>query len=103
MDCIRFPSCKHVYCKDCVTSYFTIQIRDGCVRSLHCPEDKCESQAEPNMVRITMGEEILGGGGSEINSFLDKWEENNLTNMVQITMGGEVFRKCFILIVMVFT
>jgi len=50
-ECVRFPTCKHIYCTECVTNYFTIQIRDGSVRSLHCPEDKCDTQADPSLVK----------------------------------------------------
>ena len=48
--CIQFPSCYHTYCKECMKSYFEIQISDGNVRALNCPYDKCESQALPSQV-----------------------------------------------------
>lgn len=50
--CIRFPSCNHVYCKECMRSYFEIKIAEGAVNGLHCPEDKCASQASPGQVYI---------------------------------------------------
>ena len=48
--CIQFPSCNHVYCKECMRSYFEIKIAEGAVNGLHCPEDKCTSQASPGQV-----------------------------------------------------
>jgi len=51
LQCMQFPSCCHVYCKDCMKSYFEIQIRDGTVNNLGCPEDKCNSQASPAQVK----------------------------------------------------
>ena len=48
--CMRFPSCNHVYCKECMRSYFEIKIVDGTVNGLSCPEDKCTSQAAPGQV-----------------------------------------------------
>ncbi len=48
--CMRFPSCNHVYCKECMRSYFEIKIIDGIVNGLNCPEDKCASQAAPGQV-----------------------------------------------------
>lgn len=50
--CMQFPNCSHVYCKECMKSYFEIQIRDGTVNSLGCPEDKCTSQASPVQVQL---------------------------------------------------
>lgn len=50
-DCISFPLCNHVYCMECMTDYFNIQIADGSVRALTCPEDKCETQADPLLVK----------------------------------------------------
>lgn len=49
--CVKFPQCDHAYCTECVTGYFLVQINDGSVRALNCPEDKCDSQANPDMVK----------------------------------------------------
>ena len=49
--CIKFKGCDHVYCKGCMKDYFTVQIKDGSVKGLTCPEGKCESQAIPAQVR----------------------------------------------------
>jgi E3 ubiquitin-protein ligase RNF14 len=48
--CLRFAGCNHVYCKECMTSYFTEKISVGAVSSLSCPTMKCDSQALPNQV-----------------------------------------------------
>lgn len=49
--CLCFKGCQHVYCKVCMTEYFQIQIRDGNVQCLNCPEPKCTSLATPSQVR----------------------------------------------------
>lgn len=49
--CVCFKDCQHVYCKACMTEYFQIQIRDGNVQCLNCPEPKCNSLATPLQVR----------------------------------------------------
>lgn len=49
--CLCFKECQHVYCKACMTEYFQIQIRDGNVQCLNCPEPKCTSLATPLQVR----------------------------------------------------
>jgi len=48
---IQFLPCKHVFCKDCMKEYFTVQIKDGSVGCLTCPEDKCTSVALPVQVK----------------------------------------------------
>ena len=54
MHCICFDDCGHVYCKDCMRDYFNVQIQEGNVKGLECPEDKCESQAHPSQVNINI-------------------------------------------------
>lgn len=49
--CINFYNCDHVYCKDCMRDYFIVQIQEGNVSGLFCPEEKCESQAHPSQVK----------------------------------------------------
>lgn len=49
--CLCFKECQHVYCKACMTEYFQIQIRDGNVQGLCCPEPKCTSLATPLQVK----------------------------------------------------
>lgn len=49
--CLCFKGCQHVYCKACISEYFQIQIRDGNVQCLNCPEPKCTSLATPLQVK----------------------------------------------------
>ncbi|TRY69633.1 hypothetical protein DNTS_032749 [Danionella cerebrum] len=56
-DCLVFKECQHVYCKTCVKEYFEIQIKDGKVQCLHCPEPECTSMATPTQVKLLVGEE----------------------------------------------
>ncbi len=51
--CTRFQNCDHVYCKECMTGYFDVQITEGAVKALTCPSDKCESQAHPSQVNVS--------------------------------------------------
>ncbi|KAG1932857.1 E3 ubiquitin-protein ligase RNF14-like [Pimephales promelas] len=54
---LLFKECQHVYCKTCLKEYFQIQIRDGKVQSLTCPEPECMSLASPAQVKLLVGEE----------------------------------------------
>ncbi|XP_057216009.1 E3 ubiquitin-protein ligase RNF14-like [Triplophysa rosa] len=55
--CLLFKECQHVYCKACMKEYFEIQIRDGKVQCLDCPEPECTSVATPAQVKLLVGEE----------------------------------------------
>ena len=50
VDCINFQGCSHVYCKECVTEYFLVQIGEGNVKGLNCPDTDCDSPAMPSQV-----------------------------------------------------
>ncbi|KAM6907885.1 E3 ubiquitin-protein ligase RNF14 [Xenentodon cancila] len=58
-NCLCFKECQHVYCKACLTEYFQIQIRDGNVQCLNCPEPKCTSLATPLQVKQLVDEELF--------------------------------------------
>ncbi|CAJ1063532.1 E3 ubiquitin-protein ligase RNF14 isoform X2 [Xyrichtys novacula] len=58
-NCLCFKECQHVYCKACMTEYFQIQIRDGNVQCLNCPEPKCTSVATPLQVKQLVDEELF--------------------------------------------
>ncbi|EDO47022.1 predicted protein [Nematostella vectensis] len=57
--CLAFHNCGHVFCCECMTGYFTVQINDGSVKALTCPTSKCESQALPSQVKRVVSEETF--------------------------------------------
>ncbi|XP_071787062.1 E3 ubiquitin-protein ligase RNF14-like [Asterias amurensis] len=58
-DCMDFQGCSHVYCKECMREYFQVQIGEGNVKGLNCPETKCNSPALPSQVRELVGKELF--------------------------------------------
>ena len=56
--CCLFSKCKHVFCRECISEYFSVQIRDGSVRALSCPQEKCESQADPNLIKMLVSSDL---------------------------------------------
>jgi len=52
---MRFQACNHAFCRECLGSYFETLIKDGNVRRLNCPHDKCETEATPAQVRGSRG------------------------------------------------
>eukprot|EP00079_Xenopus_tropicalis_P031915 XP_017945686.1 PREDICTED: E3 ubiquitin-protein ligase RNF14-like isoform X2 [Xenopus tropicalis] len=58
-ECTHFKDCQHVYCNACLKDYYTVQIQDGQVQALNCPEPKCSSVATPAQVKLLVGEELF--------------------------------------------
>ncbi|XP_063303467.1 E3 ubiquitin-protein ligase RNF14-like [Pelobates fuscus] len=58
-ECTNFKLCNHVYCNICLKDYFEIQIKDGQVHSLNCPEPECSSTATPAQVKELVEEELF--------------------------------------------
>uniref|UniRef100_A0A3Q2DRS3 E3 ubiquitin-protein ligase RNF14 n=1 Tax=Cyprinodon variegatus TaxID=28743 RepID=A0A3Q2DRS3_CYPVA len=58
-NCLCFKGCQHVYCNTCMKEYFQIQIRDGNVQCLNCPEPKCTSLATPSQVKQLVDDELF--------------------------------------------
>eukprot|EP01137_Pigoraptor_chileana_P012307 Opistho-2@64559 len=49
--CFQFAECRHIYCRECVSMFFTTQINDGLVTRLRCPSTGCTSIAAPHDVK----------------------------------------------------
>ncbi|XP_044310192.1 E3 ubiquitin-protein ligase RNF14 isoform X2 [Varanus komodoensis] len=58
-ECMYFINCRHIYCKSCLKDYFEIQIKDGQVHCLNCPEPECPSVATPGQVKELVDEELF--------------------------------------------
>ncbi|KAK7097998.1 E3 ubiquitin-protein ligase RNF14-like [Littorina saxatilis] len=48
---MRFLDCGHAFCRDCLRDYFIVQIKDGSVKAMNCPDPDCESQAYPYQIK----------------------------------------------------
>ncbi|XP_071847831.1 E3 ubiquitin-protein ligase RNF14-like [Apostichopus japonicus] len=59
IDCVSFMPCQHVYCKECVTEHFSVNIKEGRVLGLCCPETDCESMAIPGQVRDMVDDSLF--------------------------------------------
>ncbi|GAB1597899.1 E3 ubiquitin-protein ligase RNF14-like [Argonauta hians] len=57
--CIKLDICEHVFCKDCMKDYFTINIKEGNVTGLKCPSHKCESKIHPSQVKSLVEADVF--------------------------------------------
>ena len=87
VNCVRFPSCQHVYCRECMAQYFKIQIESGQVKNLTCPTDQCKSQALPNQVMELVPIDLF----KKYESIL---LETTLESMVDVITCPRVFCQC---------
>ena len=87
VNCVRFPSCQHVYCRECMAQYFKIQIESGQVKNLTCPTDQCKSQALPNQVQELVPIDLF----KKYESIL---LETTLESMVDVITCPRVFCQC---------
>ncbi|XP_076231468.1 E3 ubiquitin-protein ligase RNF14 [Calliopsis andreniformis] len=57
--CTQFLPCSHVFCKDCITCYFEVKIKDGSVQNISCPGEKCTSEATPAQIKDLVSPELF--------------------------------------------
>lgn len=55
---IKFKTCKHYFCKDCVKEYFEGLIKDGNVTSLKCLIGECGSQLDQSTIKVLVGPDL---------------------------------------------
>lgn len=58
-NCIQFSPCTHIFCKDCISNYLQIKIKDGCVKNLCCPEEKCTSEITPGQIKSLISSDFF--------------------------------------------
>ncbi|XP_076302598.1 E3 ubiquitin-protein ligase RNF14-like [Lasioglossum baleicum] len=57
--CTQFLPCGHVFCKDCITGYLEVRIKDANVQNIYCPEEKCTSEATPAQIKDLVSSELF--------------------------------------------
>ncbi|XP_063748390.1 E3 ubiquitin-protein ligase RNF14-like isoform X2 [Eleginops maclovinus] len=59
-DCVQLPECGHIFCRACLGKFCKLQIKEGNVRGVTCPEADCPATPAPAQVKSLVGEELFG-------------------------------------------
>ncbi|KAJ1519383.1 hypothetical protein ONE63_004675 [Megalurothrips usitatus] len=74
--CIEFCGCGHIFCRECVGGYFEVQIKEGNVRGLICPEKGCKSEALQSQILGLVSPELFSRYDELLlSSALDEMED----------------------------
>mmetsp|Transcript_9015 Transcript_9015/g.13636 ORF Transcript_9015/g.13636 Transcript_9015/m.13636 type:complete len:666 (+) Transcript_9015:11-2008(+) len=55
----QFSECQHLYCKDCVDGYLSVQINDGGVLDLTCPDPSCGHAVTPQELEVVLDPDMF--------------------------------------------
>ncbi|XP_010901237.3 E3 ubiquitin-protein ligase RNF14 isoform X1 [Esox lucius] len=59
LGCSQFRECGHIYCNKCMSEFFVVQIEEGNIHGLTCPQPDCSSTATPSQVKQLVGVELF--------------------------------------------
>ncbi|XP_034244713.1 E3 ubiquitin-protein ligase RNF14-like [Thrips palmi] len=74
--CMEFMGCGHIFCRECVSTFFEVTIKDGNVHGLICPEKGCKSEALQSQISELVSPELFARYDELLlNSALDEMED----------------------------
>ncbi|KAM9358414.1 E3 ubiquitin-protein ligase RNF14-like [Symphorus nematophorus] len=59
LDCEQLHECGHIFCQACLAQIYKLQITEGTVQGVTCPEADCTATPTPAQVRSLVGEELF--------------------------------------------
>lgn len=57
--CMQFKPCEHVFCRECISGYIEVRIKEGTVHAINCPEPKCGTEVSPPQIRELVSPELF--------------------------------------------
>ncbi|XP_070765508.1 E3 ubiquitin-protein ligase RNF14-like [Enoplosus armatus] len=57
--CVQLPECGHIFCRTCLGEFCKLQITEGNVRGVTCPQADCTATPTPAQVKSLVGEELF--------------------------------------------
>nr|XP_046248391.1 E3 ubiquitin-protein ligase RNF14-like [Scatophagus argus] len=58
-DCVRLHECGHIFCRKCLAQFCKLQITEGNVRAVTCPQADCTATPTPAQVKSLVGDELF--------------------------------------------
>uniref|UniRef100_A0A8C9YXD4 RBR-type E3 ubiquitin transferase n=1 Tax=Sander lucioperca TaxID=283035 RepID=A0A8C9YXD4_SANLU len=58
-DCVQLSECGHIFCQACLAEFCKLQITEGNIRAVTCPEADCSATPTPAQVKRLVGEELF--------------------------------------------
>jgi len=55
-NCVRVQLCGHIFCRDCISQYLSVNIKDGNLRALLCPHVGCGTSFTVVQIRQSVDE-----------------------------------------------
>ncbi|XP_044056569.1 E3 ubiquitin-protein ligase RNF14-like [Siniperca chuatsi] len=57
--CVQLPECGHIFCQTCLAQFCKLQITEGNVQGVICPQADCTATPTPAQVKSLVGEELF--------------------------------------------
>ncbi|XP_030583220.1 E3 ubiquitin-protein ligase RNF14-like [Archocentrus centrarchus] len=58
-ECVQLSGCGHIFCRACLSEFCKVQITEGNVRGVTCPQADCTGAPTPAQVQSLVGEELF--------------------------------------------
>lgn len=58
-ECVQLPECGHIFCQTCLAQFCKLQIKEGDVQGVTCPQADCNATPTPAQVKSLVGEELF--------------------------------------------
>uniref|UniRef100_A0A3Q3VMT0 RBR-type E3 ubiquitin transferase n=1 Tax=Mola mola TaxID=94237 RepID=A0A3Q3VMT0_MOLML len=58
-DCAQLAECGHIFCRACLAEFCKVQITEGNVQGVTCPQADCTATPTPAQVRSLVGEDLF--------------------------------------------
>uniref|UniRef100_A0A3Q3KFM5 RBR-type E3 ubiquitin transferase n=1 Tax=Monopterus albus TaxID=43700 RepID=A0A3Q3KFM5_MONAL len=58
-ECVQLSECGHIFCRTCLADFFKLQITEGNIRRVTCPQADCTAIPTPAQVKSLVGEQLF--------------------------------------------
>ncbi|XP_029938843.1 E3 ubiquitin-protein ligase RNF14-like [Salarias fasciatus] len=58
-ECVQLSECGHIFCRACLGEFCKLQITEGNVRNVSCPQADCTATPTPAQVKPLVGQELF--------------------------------------------